>query len=128
LRLLLDTCTFLWLANGSPRLSKSVREAFRDSANPVYLSGSSAWEISIKHRLGQIDLPEPAEEYVPKRISVFGLILLEISLPHALRAGSLPLHHKDPFDRMLIAQAEVEGLSIATPDPAFDRYGATLVW
>jgi PIN domain nuclease of toxin-antitoxin system len=109
-------------------VSAKVCAVFADQSNRIYLSASSAWEISIKHNLGQLDLPEPPAEYLSSRIGLHGLTLIEMTLDHAIRAGGLPIHHKDPFDRMLIAQAQVEGMSIATPDRAFAAYDVELFW
>jgi len=128
LRILLDTCSFLWLASDSPRLTAKIKRAFEDRTNVFYFSVSSAWEIAIKHKLGQIDLPEAPERYIQTRIMTYDLQLIDVSLGHALRAGSLPIHHKDPFDRMIIAQAQVEGLMVATPDKAFVPYDAEIFW
>ncbi len=94
----------------------------------MYLSVSSAWEIAINYQTGQLALPAPRDQYVPVRVTTYRLTLVEVSLSHALRAGCLPLHHKNSFDRMLIAQAEIEGLTIATPDHAFAPYGVPLIW
>ncbi len=126
--ILLDTCTFLWLTNNSPRLTPRIRQIWEDKRNRIYLSVSSAWEIAIKYQLGQIELPSRPEVYIPARIPAYSLSLVEIRLLHAMRAGDLPILHKDPFDRMLIAQAEIEGLTIATPDRAFAPYGVPVIW
>lgn len=128
MRILLDTCAFLWLSSNSRHATATIRNAFQDPSNLLYLSVSSAWEIAIKHQTGQLALPTPPDQYVPDRVARYRLMLVEVGLVHALRAGSLPLHHKDPFDRMLIAQAEIEGLTIATPDRAFSPYGVPLLW
>ncbi len=128
MRILLDTCAFLWLAANSPRVTSNVRSAFEDKSNLIYLSVSSAWEISIKHNLGQLDLPDTPEKFVPERMVNYQLNLVEVTLAHAIRAGGLPLHHKDPFDRMIIAQAQIEGLVIATPDQAFAAYDVERLW
>lgn len=128
MRLLLDTCTFLWLSIEPKRVPKRVSEVFRDGETVVYLSVASAWEIAIKHKLGRLDLPLVPSQYIPERITQYGLDALEIRLPHVTEAGALPLHHSDPFDRLLIAQAECEGLTIATPDPAFGPYNVRTMW
>jgi PIN domain nuclease of toxin-antitoxin system len=128
LRLLLDTCTFLWLTASPERVPADVRESFQDARNTVHFSVASAWEISIKHKLGQLRLPDRPERYLSDRIARYNLTTIDVGLPHAIRAGALPFHHKDPFDRMLIAQAALENLTIATPDPAFAPYGVPLIW
>lgn len=128
MKILLDTCTFLWLTSNSPRATARIRSAFEDRSNLIYFSVSSAWEISIKHNLRQLDLPETPDHYIPARIASYGLTLMDVTLAHAIRAGGLPIHHKDPFDRMIIAQAQIEGLAIATPDPAFAAYDVERFW
>jgi PIN domain nuclease of toxin-antitoxin system len=128
LKILLDTCAFLWLSSDSPKATARIRTAFEDRSNVIYLSASSAWEISIKHSLGQLDLPEQPDRYIPSRIEIYQLTLLDMTLTHAIRAGGLPIHHKDPFDRMIIAQAQIEGFAVATPDTAFDAYDVDLFW
>ena len=128
MRLLLDTCTFLWLALEPENVSIKVRAAFEDRTNEVFFSVASAWEIAIKYQLGRIGLPDSPDLYIPNRAAVFELAMMEIRTPHALFAGGLPLHHKDPFDRMLVAQAKIEGLTVMTPDVAFAPYGVPLLW
>ncbi|HLG88050.1 MAG TPA: type II toxin-antitoxin system VapC family toxin [Alphaproteobacteria bacterium] len=128
MRLLLDTCTFLWLTIEPKRVPKRVTEVFRDGETAAFLSIASAWEIAIKHKLGRLDLPLPPSRYIPERIAQYGLDVLDIRLPHVTEAGSLPLYHNDPFDRLLIAQAGCEGLTVATPDPSFGPYDVRTMW
>ena len=128
MKLLLDTCAFLWLTSNSPRVTAKIRSVFEDRANLIYLSVSSAWEISIKYNLGQIDLPFAPDRFVPERIDDYRLSLINVTLTHAIRAGGLPIHHKDPFDRMIIAQAQIEDLAIATPDAVFAAYDVERLW
>jgi PIN domain nuclease of toxin-antitoxin system len=92
------------------------------------MSTVSAWEIAIKVGTGRLALPAPLEHYLPERIRQHGFELLRIELPHAMRAGVLPDHHRDPFDRMLIAQAQVEGIPLITADPAITRYDVETIW
>jgi PIN domain nuclease of toxin-antitoxin system len=127
-RLLLDTCTFLWLSLEPGNVSSKVREAFENRTNDVFFSIASAWEISIKYQLGRIGLPESPDLYIPARAAIYQLTMIDIDMRHALFAGALPLHHKDPFDRMLVAQAQIEGLTVMTPDTAFAPYGVSLFW
>ena len=128
MKLLLDTCTFLWLTLDPDKLPDRVRESYRNEGNDIFFSVVSIWEIAIKHRLGKARLPDDPERYVPLRIASYGLNVVDIKTPHGLRAGALPLHHKDPFDRMIIAQAELEDLVVMTPDEAFRPYGVPLLW
>ena len=94
----------------------------------VLLSAASAWEISIKAARGRLDLPAPAERYVPDRVRRHRMTVLDVALSHALRAGALPEIHADPFDRLLVAQAQLEGLPILTADPTIARYEVETIW
>ena len=128
MKLLLDTCTFLWLAADDPQLSPTARNACRDPGNAVYLSALSAWEIAIKHRLGRLPLPEPPPRYVASRRSWLCLEQLDFDETAATHDTLLPAHHRDPFDRGLVSQAILLGMSIVTPDPAIARYPAPILW
>lgn len=125
---MLDTCCFLWISGSPDRLPPHVAVAFQNPDNEIYLSASSAWEIAIKYKAGRLDLPNLPEKFVPDRLVRYRLGMLDIGLEHVLSAGALPLHHHDPFDRLLIAQAKIEKLTIVTPDRAFGAYGAQLLW
>lgn len=119
-RYLLDTHTFLWAVNGDPRLSQSVAALIRHPDNRSYVSVASIWEIVIKVGVGKM----PALSRDPDvLLDEAGLLLLDIGLAHARQVASLPSHHRDPFDRMLIAQAQVEGLILITDDWKIERYG-----
>ena len=128
MNLLVDTCTFLWLAADDPQLSAAARAACRDRANRVYVSALSAWEISIKHRLGRLPLPEPPSTYASSRRQAMDLRPLAFDEASAAREGLLPNHHGDPFDRGLVSQAINHGLTIVTPDPEIARYPAPVLW
>jgi PIN domain nuclease of toxin-antitoxin system len=127
-KLLLDTCTFLWLAADDPQLSTTARDACRDPGNAVYLSALSAWEIAIKHRLGRLPLPEPPPRYVASRRDWLRVEPLAFDDAAATHDALLPAHHRDPFDRGLVSQAILLGMSIVTPDPAIARYPAPVLW
>jgi PIN domain nuclease of toxin-antitoxin system len=128
-RFLLDTCAVLWLTLEPLKIPNSVRQYFQEPENRIYLSVVSAREIAIKDRMaGRLRLPSSPENFLSECISGYDLSLIDIELRHALRAGALPLHHKDPFDRMLIAQAQVEDLVIFTPDHAFTPYEIKTLW
>jgi PIN domain nuclease of toxin-antitoxin system len=127
-RLLLDTCTFLWLAGGSDQLSSRAREVFADPVNDVFLSAASAWEITVKHRLGRLPLPEAPEAFVPAQREAHGIEPLPIDEESALHVAKLPDLHRDPFDRILIAQALVGGFTLLTPDDVMRRYSARTLW
>lgn len=128
MKLLLDTCTFLWLAADDPQLSALAKEACRDPGNAVYLSALSAWEITIKSRLGRLPLPEPPARYVASRREWLCLEPLAFDDTAATHDALLPPHHRDPFDRGLVSQAILLGMSIVTPDPAIARYPAPTLW
>jgi PIN domain nuclease of toxin-antitoxin system len=126
---LIDTHVFLWWASDRGALvSERARELLSDGATDVSFSMASAWEIAIKVGGGRMELPETVERYLPDRIRHHGFDLMPIDLPHVFRAGALPRLHGDPFDRMLVAQAQVEGLPILTADPVLARYDVETIW
>ncbi len=128
MRLLLDTCTFLWVVGGAPELSARARQAFADPGNEVYLSAASAWEIAVKHRLGRLPLPETPDRFVPQARDAHGIDRLDIDEAAALHVARLPDLHRDPFDRILVAQALLGGLVLVTPDEALRQYPAPTLW
>lgn len=128
MRCLLDTHTFLWSVMDVPQLTASVRTILEDISNDIFLSAASAWEIAIKARLGHLDLPSEPSLLVPEQMVAKGFSGLAIEIGHALRAGSLPLLHRDPFDRLLVAQAQLEELTILTADPLILRYDVATHW
>lgn len=128
MRAILDTHTFLWWVLDTPRLSADARSILQDGANELLFSAASAYELTMKAESGRLTLPEPADSYVPNRLRENAFSPLAIELAHALRAGALPAIHRDPFDRMLVAQAQIEGLPILTADPAIGRYDVETVW
>jgi PIN domain nuclease of toxin-antitoxin system len=128
MKILVDTCPFLWIASGSPRLSKTAAAAFLDRNNERYLSATSAWEIAIKHAIGCLPLPDRPEIFVPAIREASGIASLDIDEESALYAGRLPMLHSDPFDRMLVAQAVVHGMTILTPDSEIEQYAVRVLW
>ena len=126
MRLLLDTCTFIWLISGERPLPERVRAAMV-SAN-VLISAVSAWEITLKYGKGALRLPEPPERLIPAVRQQFGFDSLAMDEPSALHVARLPPLHMDPFDRMLVSQAIVHGLTIVTPDPLVTQYPARTLW
>ncbi len=128
MKLLVDTCTFLWLAAADPQLSPSALAACRDTRNTVYLSALSAWEISIKHRIGRLSLPTAPRAYVTSRREWLGIEPLAFDERAAALDHLLPALHHDPFDRGLVSQAILNGMTIVTPDEAISRYPAPVLW
>jgi PIN domain nuclease of toxin-antitoxin system len=125
--LLIDTHVLLWLLAGSPRLSGDLLAILANRRNAVYVSVVSAWEIAIKVGLGKLDLPPELHVWLPAELDAAGLRLLPLSLEHALGVSCLPHHHRDPFDRLLIAQAVSAGLTIVTGDHIFGSYDVSLL-
>jgi len=121
-RAILDTHVFLWWNTDDPRLSSSIREIIADGRNDLYLSAASAWEIAIKAARGRLTLPAPPQEYVTDRLVLHSIQPLPITLRHALHVYALPPHHSDPFDRLLVAQGQIEELPILTADRLFAQY------
>jgi PIN domain nuclease of toxin-antitoxin system len=127
LRLLVDTHVWLWLQTTPDRVDAATLRVLADEANDLYLSAASGWEIAIKYGLGKLALPQLPEVYVPDRMRTSGTTPLAIEHAHALRVAKLPDHHRDPFDRLLIAQAQLLGLPIVTADPQFSMYDVELM-
>ena len=125
--LLLDTCTFLWLAGGAS-LSPAATAAVRDPSNEVFLSAVSTWEIVTKNRAGRLPLPEAPDRLIQAERRLRGVTALSFDEEAALYGLRLPPLHRDPFDRMLIAQAIALGLAIVTPDPAIAQYPVRVLW
>ena len=128
MRLLLDTCTVLWLIIDSPLLSDRARELFAAAENEVYLSAVSAWEIAIKHSLGRLPLPDSPQRFVPSQREKHGIQSLSLAEESTLQLLRLPGLHNDPFDRMLVCQAIVQGLTILTPDDLVSQYPVRVIW
>lgn len=125
--ILLDTQIWLWMQAAPRRLGPGVRELIEDVTTTLLFSAVSSWEIAIKHSLGRLPIPEPPERYVPDRMRTSGVVALPIEHSHALRVSTLEQHHRDPFDRLLVAQSQVEGVALVTADPIFDRYDVELI-
>lgn len=123
MRLLLDTHALLWWLADDPRLADRAREAIADPASSVFVSAAVAWEIAIEQALGRLEPPED----LSVRLARERFEELAITIVHALRAGELPPHHSDPFDRVLVAQAELEGLTLVTRDPRIAQYGVAVL-
>jgi PIN domain nuclease of toxin-antitoxin system len=125
--ILLDTHTFLWFINDSPDLSSNVAD-FLESDVDLLLSIASLWEIAIKVNLKKLTLPDDYERFIPQQLTVNNIEVLPITLEHLTLVSKLPLHHRDPFDRLLIAQAIAEDIQIVSADAKFDNYGVKRKW
>ncbi len=129
MRALLDAHVVLWWASsGGSRLSQHAKEILEDGATIALVGAAVLYEIAIKARIGRLELPADAEVYLPQLLRRHGFGVLPVNEAHALRAGSLPLIHRDPWDRLLIAQAQIESLPILTADPAIGQYDIEVIW
>lgn len=128
MRLVLDTCSFLWIVSGSGHLSSRARTLFTDPQNDVFLSAVSAWEIAFKWSLGKLPLPESPATLIPRERSRHGVSVLALGEDSTLAVARLPNMHRDPFDRILVCQAIIEGLTILTPDPLVAQYPVAVAW
>ena len=122
MKLLLDTRCWLWMQAAPEHFSTAARQLVNDNDNVLLLSPVSAWEIATKYALGRLTLPVAPEEYVPSRMKSSGVDALPLQHSHALQVAALPWHHRDPFDRLLVAQAQVEGLPILSADRQLEAY------
>src|ERR1700742_1324549 len=128
MKLLLDTHAFVWFIMGSPNLSAHARALIEDVANEKFVSVASLWEIAIKLSIGKLTLSAPFDVCIPQQLGLNGFGLLNIEIGHAALVATMPPHHRDPFDRLLIAQASFEKMSIVSIDAAFDAYSVTRLW
>jgi PIN domain nuclease of toxin-antitoxin system len=127
-RLLLDTHAFLWWVNDDPKLAPKAKRAIASAHNECYLSAASCWEMAIKASLGKLRLSKSVELFIIEQLAANGFTLLPIELRHAAQVERLPFHHRDPFDRLLIAQAITEKLTIVSADIHFSKYQMELLW
>ncbi len=125
---LLDTCTFLWLAASPDRISPKAAAEIDNEFNTLYLSDVSVWEIATKHRIGKLSLPKTPRVWIPAQVNFFLLKQLPVDRDAIFLSGELPLVHRDPFDRLLAAQAQAVGMTILTPDTPFRDLGADIAW
>ena len=128
MRVLLDTHALIWWLAGDAQLSAAARAAIEDDANEVFVSAASAWEISTKHRLGKLPLVGPLAVDFAREMREQGFTALPITLEHGQVAGALPGDHRDPFDRMLVAQAREEKMGLISNEAVFDRFEVTRIW
>jgi PIN domain nuclease of toxin-antitoxin system len=128
MRLLLDSHTLIWSADRPDQITSSAMTAMSDPGNELLVSAATLWEIAIKFGLGRLPLSVPYRQWMEKAMVDLGLILLPITLDHTERQALLPWHHRDPFDRLLVAQAQVEGVPLVSADATLDPYGITRIW
>ncbi|MBS3948551.1 MAG: type II toxin-antitoxin system VapC family toxin [Dethiobacter sp.] len=126
--ILLDTQAFLWWISDAPQLSQKARQIIGNGENALFLSAASGWEIAIKTRLGKLNLPADIASFIAEQLSVNAITPLPIQMKHALHLHSLPDFHRDPFDRMIVAQAQVEGWPVLTADPQLAGYSVQIIW
>ncbi len=128
MRLLLDSHTLIWSADRPDRITSAAMTAMSDPANELLVSAATLWEIAIKFGLGKLPISLPYRQWMEKAMVDLGLVLLPITLDHAERLALLPWHHRDPFDRLLVAQAQVEGVPLVSADETLDPYGISRIW
>ncbi len=128
MNLLLDTHSFLWFIDDNPKLSANARKLIESAGNRIFLSTASLWEMAIKFSLGKLTLAQPFEAFIPQQLSLNRIELLHITISHTAAVSVLPFHHRDPFDRLLIAQAQIESMPVVGNDVAFDAYSITRLW
>jgi PIN domain nuclease of toxin-antitoxin system len=128
MKALLDTNAFLWWLGKKDRLTAQAYEIIQDPENEMFLSVACVWEIIIKTRSGKLMLPDSPELYIPSRIAHYGFQLLPIEIRHVLQLWTLAEHHRDPFDRILVAQSQVEQLPIITSDQTIPKYSVQVIW
>jgi PIN domain nuclease of toxin-antitoxin system len=125
---LLDTHTFLWWVLDDPQLSPLCRQIITDGSHTIYFSAASAWEMAIKCQIGKLSLPDLPASYVTSRVALNSFQILPIALSHALHIHGLPMLHRDPFDRILIAQCQTENMPLLTADPLIAQYNIQTLW
>lgn len=128
MKALLDTHAFLWWILDDPRLPRRIRDVIAEEDTDLFLSAASCWEIAIKAKLGRITLPARPEVFISSQMSENTILPLPIEAGHALHVFSLPMHHRDPFDRLIVAQAKLERLPIITSDPLIAQYKVKTIW
>lgn len=128
MKFLLDTHAFLWWVIDDIQLSEHAKEIIGNSDNQIFLSAASGWEIAIKSRIGRLKLPRPIGGFIIEQMSENAIDNLSITMSHALQVSELPDHHRDPFDRLLISQAQIENMPILSVDPLIKKYDVEVIW
>jgi PIN domain nuclease of toxin-antitoxin system len=127
-KLLLDTHAFLWWVEGAPALGRRARAEISNPDNEVFVSLATCWELAIKLSLGKLRLTHSLDRFIPEQLTRNGFVLLSVEFPHVVRVAELPFHHRDPVDRVLVAQALQDELAIVSSDRVLRKYGVTVVW
>ena len=128
MKVLLDTHAFLWWITDDQRLSLRAREIISEGENEVFVSAATGWEIAIKAQIGRLGLPTELQQFIVEQLKINAIKSLPIEMRHALHISTLPAHHRDPFDRMLVAQAQLENLPILSADPDIGKYDVKVIW
>lgn len=128
MKLLLDTHAFLWWNTEDPQLSTRAIELIADGQNEIFISAVSAWEVSLKAAKGKLVLPEPPDQYISNRMAIYHFQPLAVQIGHAVRVFDLPRHHEDPFDRLLIAQSQIEEIPLISADAEIQKYDLEVIW
>lgn len=128
MNLLLDTSVFLWALASPEKLNRKTRELLTRGRDELFFSAASSWEIALKFSRGKLEVPESPTSYVPRVLREFGVRTMDVTSAHALAVIDLPWHHRDPFDRILVAQARLEKLTLATADDALEGYDVDMLW
>jgi PIN domain nuclease of toxin-antitoxin system len=128
MNILLDTHAFLWFLDDDPRLSAAARVLIEADDSQPFISMVGLWEIAIKISLGKLQLNQPYETFIPQQLALNGIGILNLSVEHTAAIVSLPFHHRDPFDRLMVVQARIEKMTLVSADPGFDAYEVQRVW
>jgi PIN domain nuclease of toxin-antitoxin system len=128
MKIILDTQAFLWSMSDFSKLTRKARVTLVNPENDIYLSLVSTWELAIKTSTGKLKIVGPLEKLIPQQLSQNNIQQLDIAFRHVVGVATLPYHHKDPFDRLIVSQALVEGMSVLSADKAFDAYGVKRIW
>ncbi|HMW03331.1 MAG: type II toxin-antitoxin system VapC family toxin [Blastocatellia bacterium] len=128
MKFVIDTHTFLWLTSGDPQLSQTALDLLQDAESEIWLSEVSLWEIAIKMNIGKLTLSDAFEIFIAEQTAAYRIDILDVTVAHLSKLISLPLHHRDPFDRLLVAQALAENLPFVSIDAKLDAYGVNRIW
>ena len=128
MKLLLDTCAFLWMCSQPDLLSSAATNAIENEHSVLHFSDASIWEIALKYRIGKLPLPDPPRIWIPEEVRFHGVELVSINIDAIFTACELDSDHRDPFDRLIAAHAEINGLTVVSPDHAFAKLGVDVIW